>query len=102
MIERCVVMLRARTEALAAPSSSFVERDDPDVTVAVCWIVALGVRYRQLSASQAERISRAVLAGRPARVSRVATAAGQQHDHQGTALLSRVRGERPTASGLAG
>lgn len=93
-MERCVAMLRARTEALAAPSLSFRERDDPDVTLAVCWIVALGVRYRQLSAPEAERTLTLYL---PATLPESAGSrwqTGSSTAIKGLALLSRLRGER--------
>jgi hypothetical protein len=91
---RCVEMLGARSEALAAPSLSFGERDDPDVTLAVCWIVALGVRYLQLSAPEAERILTLYL---PAVLPEWAGSrwqAGSSTVIKGLALLSRLRGER--------
>jgi hypothetical protein len=93
VMERCVAMLRARTEALAAPPLFSAERDDPDVTLAVCWIVALGVRYRQLDASEAGRILALYL---PAALPESAGSRWQTGSStviKGLALLSRLRGE---------
>ncbi len=92
-MERCVAMLRARTEALATPPMFYAERDDPDVTLAVCWIVALGVRYRQLGISAAGRILTLYL---PAALPESAGSRWQRGSStaiKGLALLSRLRSE---------
>jgi hypothetical protein len=92
-LERCVAMLQGRAEAIATPSLYPRQRDDPDVTLAVCWIVALGVRYQLLDVPEAQRILALYL---PTELPRSAGSRWGSDDSRsvikGLALLSRLRG----------
>jgi hypothetical protein len=55
-LERCVAMLRDRDEPVSLPDAFHVRDDDPDVLLAVCWIVALGTRHGLLTRLEAQGI----------------------------------------------
>jgi hypothetical protein len=92
-LERSVAMLGARAAAIAMPPSFSRQHDDPDVTLAVCWMVALGVRYQLLGKPEAQRILALYL---PTELPRSAGSRWGSGDSRsvikGLALLSRLRG----------
>lgn len=92
-LERCVAGLCARTERVDLPSAFSIRYDDPDVILAVCWIVALGVRNQLLDRSEAERILTLYLpkALPPSAGSRWDSNSGSTIN--GLALLARLRGD---------
>ncbi|MGN6606507.1 MAG: hypothetical protein ACTHMS_05775 [Jatrophihabitans sp.] len=88
-------LLRGRTEPVDAPPPYSIRGDDPDLTLAICWTVALGVRHELLAPAEAAVTLAPYLPDAlPASAgSRWQTTGVNRSLIKGLALLSRLRGE---------
>lgn len=93
-LQRCVAALSARTEPVDLPSRFSAWNEEPDVTLAVCWIVALGMRHQLLDRPEAERILTLYLPrALPASAGSRWDAGRSRSTINGLALLSWLRGD---------
>jgi hypothetical protein len=92
-LERSVAAFRGCTGPVDLPSAFSAWRDDPDIIFAVCWIVALGVRYQLLDRAEAERILTQYLPKALPASAGSRWGAGSGSTINGLALLSRLRGD---------